>query len=252
VGERTPPVGGWQLATVSAIRQETPLVKTFSLQLSTPTPRLAGQYFVVRLTAPDGYSAQRSYSVASPPGDPSSIDLTVERFAEGEVSTFLHDEVVVGDTLDVRGPIGGWFTWDGSTPALLLGGGSGVVPLMAMARTHARLPDPPAMRLLYSVREPGAVLYEAELADLRDRAGGLAVDLVYTRRGPVPGAAVGRVTAETLTGLGWPAAEEPDCFVCGPTGFVEHVADLLVRAGHDPARIRTERFGPTTGPRPSE
>ena len=108
------------------------------------------------------------------------------------------------------------------------------------------------MRLLYSVREPSAVLYDQELADLRGRQGGVAVDLVYTRRGPVPGGPVGRVGAETLAALAWPAAEEPDCFVCGPTGFVEHVADLLVRAGHATARIRTERFGAATGPRPSE
>ena len=117
-------------------------MKTFSLALGRPTPHLAGQHFVVRLTAPDGYTAQRSYSVASPPGDGTSIDLTVERLPDGEVSTFLHDELQIGDTLEVRGPIGGWFVWDGTTPALLIGGGSGVVPLMAMLRLARRNPSP--------------------------------------------------------------------------------------------------------------
>src|SRR5436305_649699 len=122
-----PPVGPWQLATVTDIRAESPRAKTFALALKEPTLHVAGQHFVVRLTAPDGYTAQRSYSVASPPDDGTSIELTVERLSDGEVSTFLHDELKVGDMLEVRGPIGGWFVWNGATPALLIGGGSGLV-----------------------------------------------------------------------------------------------------------------------------
>lgn len=243
----------WFEAVVVGLRDETPSARTLVLEVPGWPGHLPGQHVDVRLTAPDGYTAARSYSIASA-SDGTRLELTVDRLPDGEVSPYLTQDVEVGDPLDLMGPLGGWFVWrpDSLRPVQLLGGGSGVVPLMAMARTHARLPDPPAMRLLYSVREPAAVLYEHELADLRDRKDGVEVDLVYTRHGPAPGGAVGRVSAETLAGLAWPAAEEPDCFVCGPTGFVEHVADLLVRAGHAPARIRTERFGPTTGPRPSE
>ena len=139
---------------MTAIRTETERVKTFALDLPHPTRHLAGQHFVVRLTAPDGYTAQRSYSVASPPDDGTSIELTVERLAEGEVSGFLHDELVVGDTVEVRGPIGGWFVWDGATPALLIGGGSGVVPLMAMLRLARRTPQQTLAHLLVSYRGP--------------------------------------------------------------------------------------------------
>src|SRR6478735_5772399 len=159
----TPPVGPWQHATVTSIRDETPRVRTYALALDRPAPHLAGQHFVVRLTAPDGYTAQRSYSVASPPGDGSSIELTIERLPDGEVSTFLHDELQVGDPLEVRGPIGGWFVWDGSSPALLIGGGSGVVPLMAMLRLARRQPEQSLARLLLSVREPPDLIYAREL-----------------------------------------------------------------------------------------
>ena len=159
-----PPVGAWQDVTVTDIRDETPRVKTFSLELTQPTAHLAGQHFIVRLTAPDGYTAQRSYSVASPPSDRPSIDLTVERLPDGEVSTFLHDELRVGDTLEVRGPIGGWFVWDGSTPALLIGGGSGVVPLMAMLRLARRQPQQSLAHLLVSLREPSDLIYASELS----------------------------------------------------------------------------------------
>src|SRR5215210_942398 len=159
-----PPVGAWQDATVRDIRVENPRVKTFALQLEQPAPHLAGQHFVVRLTAPDGYTAQRSYSVASPPGDSTSIELTVERLTDGEVSTFLHDDLRVGDTLEVRGPIGGRFVWDGSAPALLIGGGSGIVPLMAMLRLARRQSTQPLAHLLVSARQPSHLIYAGELS----------------------------------------------------------------------------------------
>ncbi len=172
-----PPIGPWQFATVRDIRAETSRVKTFALALSTPTEHLAGQHFIVRLTAADGYVAQRSYSVATPPTDGTSIELTVERLPDGEVSVFLHDELVIGDTLEVRGPIGGWFVWDGTTPVLLIGGGSGVVPLMAMLRL-ARATGASAMaHLLVSARGTADLIYTNEL----DRAD---ATVIYTRTAP--------------------------------------------------------------------
>src|SRR5258706_1797558 len=160
-GAHVPPIGPWQLATVTHIRAENPRVKTVALALPEPAPHVAGQHFLVRLTAPDGYTAQRSYSVASPPGDGTSIELTVERLPDGEVSAFLHDELMIGDTVEVRGPIGGWFIWDGSTPAVLIGGGSGVVPVMSMLRLARRIGVP--AHLLVSARAPADVIYAEEL-----------------------------------------------------------------------------------------
>ncbi|MDQ2826091.1 MAG: FAD-binding oxidoreductase, partial [Actinomycetota bacterium] len=167
----------WQTATVIRVTRETGRAKTFRLRIDQATPHLAGQHYVVRLTAPDGYTAARSYSVASAPDESSEIDLTVERLDGGEVSTFLHDVVEPGDELEVRGPIGGWFVWDGTTPALLVGGGSGVVPLMAMLRLARRIRGDRSVRLVVSVRSPDDLYYAAELP-------GADATVVYTRRNP--------------------------------------------------------------------
>lgn len=236
---RTPPPapGPWQTATVAAIRAETARVKTFRLALERPTPYLAGQHFVVRLRAPDGYTAQRSYSAASAPGDGGRVDLTIERLPDGEVSTFLHDEVVPGDRLEVRGPIGGHFTWDGGSRALLVGGGVGLVPLMAMLRLGRATGRAARVRLVASVRTPDDLPYADELP-------GPEVRVVYTRRAPAAsGRPAGRLGAGDLAGL---LHGDPAVYVCGSTGFADHATDLLTRLGVAPTRIRVERFGPTS------
>jgi ferredoxin-NADP reductase len=229
--------GRWQLATVSAIRRETPSVKSFRLALPDWTPHLPGQHYDVRLTAADGYSAQRSYSVASSPLDEGEIELTVDRLRDGEVSPYLHDVVEVGDRFEVRGPYASYFVWRGDEPqpVLLVGGGSGVVPLMAMLR-HRRRAQPSAdMRLVYSVRRAPDLIYADEL--------GHDVVVTYTR-GPPEGwrGHVGRIDAGILRG---PAAGARTAYVCGSHGFVEVAADLLLELGLPAAAIRTERFGAT-------
>jgi ferredoxin-NADP reductase len=202
------------------------------------------------LTAPDGYTAQRSYSIAAPvAGD--RVELTVQRIADGEVSGYLGADFAVGESVEIRGPVGGWFVWRPAAPApvLLVAGGSGIVPLMAMIRARAAAGGRTPFRLIYSVRTESDGYYADELRRrVRDDAG-LDVRYVYTRRAPdgwpdPPG----RLGAATLNTYGWPADLEPDCFVCGPTGFVETVADILVALGHQPHRIRTERFGPSADP----
>ena len=231
-----PAIGAWQDATVLEVRPETERVKTFRLGLAQPTPRMAGQYFLVRLTAPDGYRAQRSYSVATPPTDDHMIELTVERLDDGEVSTFLHDAVVAGDTLDVRGPIGGWFVWDGDAPALLVGGGSGVVPLMAMLRTARRAGRSQLVRLVVSVRSPQDLIYASEMV-------GPDVTVIYTRSAP-DGATrpVGRLAVDDLESL---LHDDATVYVCGSTRFAQAVGATLVGAGVAAERIRVEHFGPT-------
>jgi ferredoxin-NADP reductase len=222
---------------VEAVRPETARVKTFRLGLERPTAYLAGQHFVVRLRAPDGYTAQRSYSVASPPDGSALIELTVERLPEGEVSTFLHDEVVVGDRLEVRGPIGGYFTWDGASRALLVGGGIGLVPLWAMLRQARATGQSERVRLVASVRTPEDLPYA-------DALPGPEVRIAYTRRAPDGcGRPVGRLGAGDLA----PAlAGDPTVYVCGSAGFADHATDLLAGLGVGPGRIRVERFGPTS------
>ena len=225
----------WQTATVVSVRQETQRAKTFRLRLESPQPHLAGQHYVVRLTAPDGYTASRSYSVASAPDDSPEVELTVERLEEGEVSTFLHDVVEPGDELEVRGPIGGWFVWDGVTPAVLVGGGSGVVPLMAMLRQARRGGADHPLRLVVSVRSPEDLLYAGEIP-------GPDVTVVYTRRTPSGWARpAGRLTQADLP------ATEPHArgYVCGSSSFADAAADLLIRSGIPARAIRVERFGPT-------
>ncbi len=218
------------------IRPETATAKTLRMTLDEPAEYLAGQHYVLRLTAPDGYTASRSYSVASAPDGSHEIELTVERLPEGEVSSFLHDEVIVGDELEVRGPIGGWFVWRGDTPALLLGGGSGVVPLMAMLRLAQRQGRPDLVHLIVSTRTPEDLYYAGELAQLSET-------VLYTRRTPegCPRPA-GRLTAADL-----PASigAETTVFVCGSSGFSDAATDILLGAGVGNGRIRVERFGPT-------
>lgn len=237
-----PTPGPWQAAAVVGIIPETPTAKTFRLRLAEPRPHLPGQHYVVRLTAPDGYTATRSYSVASAPdGSEGSegtaeIDLTVERLEDGEVSTFLHDELVVGDELEVRGPIGGWFVWRGDSPALLVGGGSGVVPLMAMLRHARRLGRSDRVRLVVSVRTPGDLYYASELP-------GPETTVVYTRAAPpAAGRPPGRLTGEDLAPALLPGAV---AYVCGSSGFADAVTALLAGLDVPPERIRVERFGPT-------
>ena len=226
----------WRDATVVAVHEETPRAKTFRLRLADPSGHLAGQHYVVRLTAPDGYTASRSYSVASPPDDSNEFDLTVERLDDGEVSTFLHDEVRVGDELEVRGPIGGWFVWRGDEPAVLVGGGSGLVPLMAMLRHARRLGRQDLVRLVVSVRSSDDLLYADEVP-------GPETSVVYTRVAP----AASTRPANRLTRDDLEAMMLPDCtaYVCGSAGFANTASDLLVEVGVPVERIRVERFGPT-------
>jgi ferredoxin-NADP reductase len=227
---------GWRPVTVVAIRTETPTAKTFRLRLAEPSPHLAGQHYVVRLTAPDGYTASRSYSVASPPDGSPEFELTVERLENGEVSTFLHDVVEAGDELEVRGPIGGWFVWPGDGPAVLFGGGSGVVPLMAMLRQARQTGRSDLVRLLVSVRSPDTLYYADELP-------GPESTVVYTRQAPDGSSRPpGRVTAEDLASALMPDAT---AYVCGSARFADFASDLLLDAGVPAERVRVERFGPT-------
>ena len=230
------PPSVWQVATVVAITPETRRAKTFRLRLAQPAPHRAGQHYVIRLTAPDGYTASRSYSIASAPDGSPELDFTVERLDEGEVSTFLHDVAQPGDELEVRGPIGGWFVWDGATPAVLVGGGSGLVPLMAMLRLARRTGRGELVRLVVSVRTPEDLLYAAELP-------GPETTVVYTRRAPGGGARpAGRLTAADLPA---PPAPLTTAYVCGSSGFADHATALLLDAGFEAGDIRVERFGPT-------
>jgi ferredoxin-NADP reductase len=225
----------WQTGVVQSIRVETPRAKSFRLKLPAWRAHLPGQYYTLRLTAPDGYEAIRSYSIASSPLDAGEIELTVDCLTDGEVSPFLHDVVVVGDELDVRGPLTEYFTWTGTSPLRLVGGGSGVVPLMSMLRHQRRaLPDVDA-RMLYSVRSPEDVFYRDELGE--------ETTLTFTRRTPEAWTgATGRINAEMIGAL---ASPEGMAYVCGPNPFVEVATRLLMEAGYGIERIRTERFGPS-------
>ena len=236
----------WRPARLVERRRETQSASTLVLEVTGWPGHVAGQHIDVRLTAPDGYQAARSYSLAAPTnGD--RIEITVQRVPDGEVSSYLADEARNGDTVEVRGPVGGWFVWKpaDSAPVLLVAGGSGVVPLMAMIRSRDGAVSPP-FRLIYSVRTPEDRIYDHELRGRATQDGGLEVTFLYTRTVPDGETrSVGRITAEDLIAYGWPPDVEPTCYVCGPTPFVETVADLLIDLGHNPTRIRTERFGPT-------
>jgi ferredoxin-NADP reductase len=209
----------------------------------------AGQHLDVRLTAPDGYQAERSYSISSAPEDP-RVSITVERIEDGEVSTYLVDELRDGDQLELRGPIGGWFTWEASDggPLLLIAGGSGLAPLMAMIRHRAAAGSDVLTRLLVSARGADDLLYARELEELTAADPALEPSFTLTRSPPEGWTGYARrVDLEMLRQVAFDPTERPRTFVCGPTGFVEHVAELLVALGHDPARVKTERFGPSGG-----
>jgi ferredoxin-NADP reductase len=226
----------WRTARLVAIRDENARAKTYRFALDEPTGHRAGQHFVVRLTAPDGYTAQRSYSVASPPDGGNEFELTVERLDGGEVSGFLHDVVEVGDELEVRGPIGGWFVWDGATPAVLLGGGSGVVPLMAMVRLARATDRSELVRLVVSVRSPADLYYADEI-------GGPETTIVYTRDAPSSTTRPpGRLALDDVVPV---LLADSTAYVSGSSGFADAATDLLSAAGVGGERIRVERFGPS-------
>jgi ferredoxin-NADP reductase len=230
----------WQLARVVEVATETERTKSLVLDPPDWPGQLAGQHVDVRLTAEDGYQAQRSYSIASAPEDEHLV-LTVERLDDGEVSPYLTDELRPGDDLELRGPIGGYFVWREALggPLLLVGGGSGVVPLRAMLRHHRAVGSDVPARLLYSARTRDDLIYREEL-------NGYDTVVTLTREQPQGWTGhTGRVGPELLAEVAWPPAERPLVYVCGPTGFVEGVADALVALGHEPSHIRTERFGPT-------
>ncbi len=233
VEQRAP--GRWQIGEVRAIVEETPRAKSFRIALPMWMPHLPGQHYDVRLTAPDGYRAQRSYSVASSPLDEGEIELTIDRLEDGEVSPYFHDVVVVGDRVEVRGPFASYFVWRGESPVLLVGGGSGVVPLMAMLRHKRRAMPESDMRLVYSVRGAEDVIYRDELEqDAR---------LTYTRDPPADWTGhTGHIDATLIADAG---VGRGTAFVCGSNGFVESASSLLLDAGFKAGDIRTERFGPT-------
>jgi ferredoxin-NADP reductase len=239
----------WQLATVTAVSQETPQVRSFTLGLPAWSGHRPGQHVDLRLTAEDGYSVERSYSIASEPERGAEIDITVERIEGGEVSPFLHEVVVPGDRLEVRGPIGGYFVWDATladAPLLMIAGGSGVVPLMAMLRHRARAGVATPAALLFSSRRLEDVIFGAELDALAARRDGLAVHLTLTREQP-PGwtGYARRIDDAMLAEVATPLGSSPRAYICGPTALVENVANGLVRLGLPPDRVRTERFGPS-------
>ncbi|WP_265522317.1 ferredoxin reductase [Oerskovia flava] len=259
---------GWQVATLVDAWAESPSARTLVLDVPGWPGHAPGQHVDLRLTAPDGYTAERSYSIASaaspgtassvgpetvPDAGPTRVELTVQRVPGGEVSTYLADAFAVGDTIEVRGPVGGWFVWHptGTTgpldpaPVLLLAGGSGVVPLTAMIRARRAAGSRVPFRLLYSVRRPEDRLYTRELGVPHPGDDGVDVTVLYTRSAPLDARREpGRMTPADLAAWGWPAELGPACFVCGPTGFVEAAATMLLALGHEPARIKTERFGP--------
>ena len=237
----------WQVAKVIDLVAETPRVKTIAFEVPGWPGHRAGQHVDVRLTAEDGYQSERSYSIASAP-DGTRVELTVERIDDGEVSPYLADELEPGDQIELRGPIGGYFVWEPlqGGPILLLAGGSGVVPLMAMVRLRAAARSDADMRLLYSSRGWEDVIYREELERLnRD---GLTVVHTLTRSQP-PGwtGYARRVDFEMLSEVGPGPQERPHIYVCGPTPFVEAAAEALVKLGHEPQTIKAERFGPTGG-----
>jgi ferredoxin-NADP reductase len=236
----------WQLADVVEILDETPRVRSLVLRCPAWPGHLAGQHVDVRLTAEDGYQAQRSYSIASAPEDEHLV-LTVERLEDGEVSPYLFDVLHLGDQLELRGPIGGHFVWTESLggPLLLLAGGSGIVPFRSMLRHHGATHSAVPARLLYSSRSFEGIIYRNELAQL-DSSANVEVFFTLTREWPNDwNGHRRRIDAELLREISWRPEERPLIYVCGPTAFVETAGDALVALGHQPGRIRTERFGPT-------
>ena len=238
----------WRVGTVVALHDETATARTITLEVPDWPDHVAGQHVDVRLTAADGYSAIRSYSIASAPNPQRRIELTIERLPNGEVSPYLTQELAVGDRVELRGPIGGWFVWrtQQTEPIQLIAGGSGIVPLMAMIRSNASAGKIAPFRLLYSVRESAAVFYRNELQVLSEGDQSLGVSYAYTRTAPKDWPRPpGRIDAPLIANATWPSTLVPTCYVCGPTSFVEGATELLIAAGNARDRIRTERFGPT-------
>jgi ferredoxin-NADP reductase len=238
----------WQGATAVHLRRETARVASITFEVPAWAGHMAGQHVDVRLTAADGYQAQRSYSIASPAGTAPRVELTVERVRDGEVSPYLTDELRTGDVIELRGPFGGYFTWDPGigSPLMLIGGGSGVVPLMSILRTRCQARNKMPARLLYSSRSAEDIIYRDELDLMAANRDGLT--LVHTLTRGVPNGWKGqnrRVDKRMLEDYGFQPDAEPQIFVCGPTSFVESVADQLVGLGHRGTAIKTERFGPT-------
>jgi ferredoxin-NADP reductase len=239
----------WTVAEVVDRVGETPRVHSLTFDVPDWAGHLPGQHIDVRLTAEDGYRAQRSYSIATPE-DGHRVTITVERLEDGEVSTYLTDVLVVGDKIELRGPIGGYFVWEPPRggPLGLIGGGSGVAPLMAMLRARVAAQSAVPVRMLCSWRTEEDVIYADELADIAREADGVSITHTLTRSAPEDWAGrSGRFDRESISELTWPVEMEPLTYVCGPTGFVEAVASVLVELGHEPGRILTERFGPTGG-----
>jgi ferredoxin-NADP reductase len=255
----------WLVATVKETKDETATARTVTFDAPGWPGHQPGQHVTVKLTAADGYSTQRDYSIASAPAA-GTLDITVQRLEDGEVSPYLTEIAEPGDQLEMRGPIGGWFAWPSNDPRplLLLAGGSGVVPLMSMIRTHAQVKSQAPVRLIYSARTPADVIYADELAE-RVRVSPLDVTYLYTRVRPSPAPApstpppnghtavllraprthTGRLNAAVLAEAAFPPEWNPLIFACGPSGFVEAASDLLIAAGHPPFTIKTERFGPS-------
>ncbi|HEY6748541.1 MAG TPA: FAD-binding oxidoreductase [Mycobacteriales bacterium] len=232
-GQEAPTPGPWQWATVESVRPENAHVTTLRLRVPDWIEHLPGQHYVVRLTAEDGYSASRSYSVSSPPEDRGVVELTVDRLPNGEVSPYLTEDVMAGDEVEVRGPIGGYFVWRGESPMLLVAGGSGIAPVMSMLRSRRLSRPDVAVRLLFSVRAPEELIFADEL--------GPETTVIYTRRGPEGfGRPPGRITAADVAAV---AFDSGPGYVCGSSGFVEAAAALLAGSGYEAGRIRLERYG---------
>ncbi len=239
----------WRRAELVERRDETPNAVTLVFEVPGWPGHLAGQHVDVRLTAEDGYSTQRSYSLAAPDRG-GQVELTVQVVPDGEVSPFLARDLVIGNPIELRGPVGGWFVWrpDTNGRVLLIAGGSGVVPLMAMVRARKQAGNASPMRLIYSVRTPGDVFYAVELERRMRQDDGLEVTIVHTRSAP-PGSTrpARRLDPGALAELAWPVGSQPVNFICGPTNFVDVIASSLVTLGHGEETIRTERFGPSGG-----
>jgi ferredoxin-NADP reductase len=240
----------WRVGTVVGLHDETATARTIKLEVPDWPGHVAGQHVDVRLTASDGYSVVRSYSIASAPNLEKRVEITVERLPNGEASPYLTQEVAVSDRLELRGPIGGWFVWrtEQTEPIQLIAGGSGIVPLVAMIRSRASAGSTARFRLLYSVREPGAVFYRDELQARSDEDRAVMLTYAYTRAAPKNWLGpLGRIDAALVASTTWSSNLVPTCYVCGPTPFVESAAGFLSACGNRPDKIRTERFGPTGG-----
>jgi ferredoxin-NADP reductase len=236
--------GVWKVGVVAETHTETASARSILIDIPEWTGNIAGQHVDVRLTAPDGYTAVRSYSIASA-GPGTRVQLAVDKLPDGEVSPYLVNELRAGDELELRGPLGGWFVWRPSdtSPVQLIGGGSGIVPLMAMIRSHEAAGSTVPFRLLYSVRTPEDVFFADELRRL-ETSPTIEITYVYTRQTPPNWpTAPGRVSREIVEAATFAVSDAPSVFICGPTGFVETVADLLVDIGHQPNTVKTERFG---------